>query len=163
MGPPVSPRTVARDRFLFRAGRAGYTYPDILEVQTGSVRLLEPSKGAKLRVRVISIIIGLFSTILVGYGLGASVFTPVTAWVSIVVYFAGLFSVLFWWEQRNLSILADHPASVLPLEILGTESFGTFQEIRARAGGTEIRIAIPGHRRRLDAALALAGSPVVAR
>jgi len=84
-------------------------------------------------------------------------------WVSIVLYLVGFFAILFWWDHRNLSTLANNPAYVLPLEILSIDSFGTFQEIRARADGPEVWVAVSGPLRRLEAALTLAGVPVITK
>ena len=165
IGPRVSPRFVARDRFLFRAGRVGYTYPDVLEVQAGSARLLVPSKTAKLWTRAVLTGVAvayvfLAGPILAAYGFARMALPAIAVWIGFVLYLVGFFAILFWWDHRNLSTLANNPAYVLPLEILAIDSYGTFQEIRARAGESEVRVAVPGPRRRLEAALTRAGIPM---
>src|SRR2546426_8439686 len=50
---------MAVERLLFRAGRQGYTYPEILEVRRGSLRILVPSAESTRRVRIISTVVDL--------------------------------------------------------------------------------------------------------
>src|SRR6058998_223411 len=74
-----------------------------------------------------------------------------------VVFFLGLFGVLVWWDRWSLPLLAEAPRRIVPLELIDTQSYRTFQEIRARAEGTEVRVAIPGSRSRLGEAMSFAG------
>src|SRR5436309_4829 len=50
---------MAVERLLFRAGRQGYTYPEILEVRRGSLRILVPSAESIRRVRITSTLVSL--------------------------------------------------------------------------------------------------------
>ena len=111
-------------------------------------------------------VVGAVYALLVGptlaaYGLPAMALPAIGVWVSVVLYLVGLLAILFWWDHRNLSTLANNPAYALPLEILGVDSYGTFQEVRARGGGSEVRLAVPGPLRRFEAALTFAGVPMV--
>ncbi len=150
---------MARDRFLFRAGRTGYTYPEVLEVRTGSVRLLSPSSAAKREQRAISTLIAIAYVFVIGpilavTGLPAfGVISPLGVWIGVSLYILGLVATLAWWDNRSLPLLAENPTYSIPLDVLGIESFGTFQEIRGRAGGKEVRVAVPGPRTKVDEAV----------
>src|SRR3989441_819370 len=61
---------MAVERLLFRAGRQGYTYPEILEVRRGSLRILMPSPESKRRVRIISAFVSLAYVFIAGPLLG---------------------------------------------------------------------------------------------
>ena len=76
---------------------------------------------------------------------------------ALVVFFLGFFGVLVWWDRWSLPLLAEAPRRIVPLELIDTQSYRTFQEIRARAEGTEVRVAIPGSRSRLGEAMGFAG------
>src|SRR2546422_1627922 len=78
-----------------------------------------------------------------------------------VVFFLGLFGVLVWWDRWSLPLLAEAPRRIVPLELIDTQSYRTFQEIRARAEGTEVRVAIPGSRSRLGDAMSFAGMSTI--
>lgn len=78
--------------------------------------------------------------------------------IGVALYFIGLMAALVWWDNRSLPLLAENPTYSMPLEILGIESFGTFHEIRGRAGGKEIRVAVPGRRSKVEEAVRFASS-----
>ena len=78
--------------------------------------------------------------------------------IGVAVYFLGLIAALIWWDNRSLPLLAENPDYSMPLEILGIESFRTFHEIRGRAGGTEIRVSVPGPRTKIEEAVRFATS-----
>ena len=78
--------------------------------------------------------------------------------IGVAVYFLGLVAALIWWDNRSLPLLAENPDYSMPLEILGIESFRTFHEIRGRAGGKEIRVAVPGPRTKIEEAVRFATS-----
>ncbi len=154
---------MAVERLLFRAGRQGYTYPEILEVRRGSLRILVPSAESIRRVRISSTLVSLAYIFIGGPLLGAVALTlmanvgGVAAGVAaVVVFFLGFFGVLVWWDRWSLPLLAEAPRRIVPLELIDTQSYRTFQEIRARAEGTEVRVAIPGSRSRLGEAMGFA-------
>ena len=155
---------MAVERLLFRAGRQGYTYPEILEVRRGSLRILVPSAESIRRVRIISTLVSLAYIFIRGPLLGTVALTlmanvgGIAAGVAtVVVFFLGFFGVLVWWDRWSLPLLAESPRRLIPLELIDTQSYITFQEIRARAEGTEVRVAIPGSRSRLGEAMGFAG------
>lgn len=84
--------------------------------------------------------------------------SPVVAIAEVVVFIAGLLALTVWWDQRSLPLLIENPAASISLELLSTESYGTFQELRVRSNGAELRVAIPWPRERLERALVLARS-----
>ena len=155
---------MAVERLLFRAGRQGYTYPEILEVRRGSLRILVPSAESIRRVRITSTLVSL-AYIFIGGSLWGAValrLMPNVGGVAVgvaavVVFFLGFFGVLVWWDRWSLPLLAEAPRRIVPLELIDTQSYRTFQEIRARAEGTEVRVAIPGSRSRLGEAMGFAG------
>src|SRR5437879_12665549 len=52
--------TVDQDRFLFRAGRERYTYPELLQIRSGAAApILMTSEQAKRRTRIVSTFIAL--------------------------------------------------------------------------------------------------------
>ena len=153
---------MARDRFLFRAGRTGYTYPEVLEVRAGSVRLLSPSSAAKREQRAISTLIAIAYVFVIGPILAVTGLPALGLFlgvgIGVALYFIGFVATLVWWDNRSLPLLAENPTYSMPLEILGIESFGTFHEIRGRAGGKEIRVAVPGPRTKVEEAVRFATS-----
>jgi len=153
---------MARDRFLFRAGRTGYTYPEVLEVRAGSVRLLRPSSIAKREQRAVSTLIAIAYVFIIGPILAVTGLPALGVilgvGIGVAVYFLGLIAALIWWDNRSLPLLAENPDYSMPLEILGIESFRTFHEIRGRAGGKEIRVAVPGPRTKIEEAVRFATS-----
>ena len=157
--PPLP--SVARERYLFRAGSAGYTYPEILEVRKGSLRLLRPSGEGQRRQRVITTLIALAYIFGVGAVLGFvarwTFASPVIAVAEIVLFFAGLLALEVVWDRWSLPLLAEAPAATIPLEFLSAKSFGTFQEIRGSADGTALSVAVPGSHEKLEDALRFAG------
>ena len=155
---------MAVERLLFRAGRQGYTYPEILEVRLGSLRILVPSAESMRRVHVLSTVVALAYIFIAGPLMGevALALMPNVGGVAVgvaavVVFLLGLFGVLVWWDRWSLPLLAEAPRRIVPLELIDTQSYRTFQEIRARAEGTEVRVAIPGSRSRLGEAMSFAG------
>lgn len=155
-----------RDRFLFRADYEGYAHRDLLEARPGSVRLLRPSESARRTVRAVEILIAL-AFIFVGGSVLWVVFSTLSlsglpAWVGaaslFAVFFGGLIAVEMWWENRSLPLLAEQPTRALDVSILGVQSFGTFQELRAATPSGEFLITVDGRRDRLLEALRLAGS-----
>ena len=154
--------TVDQDRFLFRAGREGYTYPELLQIRSGAAaQILMPSEQAKRRTRIVSTFIALAYVFVVGPLIGLlaafSGFPIVAPIVAVVGFFVGLIGILVWWDRMSLPLLAENPRSIRDIELLGVQSFGTFQEIRARAQGEELRIAVSGSRGRLEEATRKAG------
>ena len=154
---------VTAERLLFRAGRKGYAYPELLEVRRGSLRILVPSGEAKRRARVVSTLVAIAYVFVAGpviatiavalmQNLGAVAAVP-----TVVVYFLGFVGILVWWDRWSLPLLAENPSAAIPIEFVGTQSFGTFQEIRGRIQGADVRVSIPGSRARLDDAVRFAG------
>lgn len=160
---------MVRERFLFRAGRAGYTYPELLEMRLGSVRILIPSEEARRHQRAVSTLIALAYVFIAGTILGAlavaflSSLPAVALLAAVAVYILGLIGVLVWWDRSSLPLLAEGPAAAIPLELVGIQSFGTFQELRARANSVEVRVAVPGPRKRVEEAVRFMGSAANAR
>ena len=157
--PPLP--SVARERYLFRAGSAGYTYPEILEVRKGSLRLLRPSGEGQRRQRVITTLIALAYIFGVGAVLGFAArwkfVSPVIAVAEIVLFFAGLLALEVVWDRWSLPLLAEAPAATIPLQFLSARSYRTFQEIRGSADGTALSVAVPGSHEKLEDALRFAG------
>src|SRR3989442_2678950 len=155
---------MAVERLLFRAGRQGYTYPEILEVRRGSLRILMPSPESKRRVRIISAFVSLAYVFIawpllgaVALGLMANLGGVVAGAAAAGVFFLGLFGGLVWGDRWSLPLLAEAPRRAVPLQLIDTQSYRTFQEIRGRAEGTEARVAIPGSRPRPGGAVRVAG------
>jgi len=156
---------MAAERYLFRADSEGYAYRRILEVRPGSVRLLHPSERARRFTRWISTLFALGFVFVFGAfvsqtavaltlsGLGGLVVEGAL----IAFYFAGLILLLLWWDERSLPLLAENPGASMGLDVLGVTSFGTFQEIRARVNGREVRVAVHGSRAKVGEALRFAG------
>jgi len=158
--PPLP--SVARERYLFRAGSAGYTYPEILEVRKGSLRLLRPSGEGRLRQRVVTTLIALayifgVGVVLAGFVVRWTSMSPVIAVAEIVLFFAGLLALEVVWDRWSLPLLAEAPAATIPLEFLSAKSYGTFQEIRGTVDGTALSVAVPGSHEKLEDALRFAG------
>src|SRR2546430_4863188 len=158
--PPLP--SVARERYLFRAGSAGYTYPEILEVRKGSLRLLRPSGEGRLRQRVVTTLIALayifgVGVVLAGFVVRWTSMSPVLAVAEIVLFFAGLLALEVAWDRWSLPLLADAPAATIPLEFLSAKSYGTFQEIRGTVDRTALSVAAPGSHEKLEVALRFAG------
>src|SRR2546428_4195584 len=142
---------MAVERLLFRAGRQGYTYPEILEVRRGSLRILMPSPESKRRVRIISAFVSLAYVFIAGpllgavaLGLMANLGGVVAGAAAAVVFFLGLFGGLVWWDRWSLPLPAEAPLRAVPLELIDTPFYRKFQEIRAGAEWTEVRVAISG-------------------
>lgn len=151
-----------QNRFLFRAGREGYTYPELLQIRSGAAaQIVMPSEQARRRTRIVSTFIALAYLFVVGpligglaSFLGSSIVAPI---VAVAGFFVGLIGILVWWDRMSLPLLAENPRSIRDIELIGVQSFGTFQEIRARAQGEELRIAVSGSRGRLEEATRKAG------
>jgi hypothetical protein len=152
---------VDENRFLFRAGREGYTYPELLQIRPGAAQILVPSEQAQRRTRIVSTFVALAYVFIVGPlvgGLAAfSRFSIVAPIVAVAGFFVGLIGILLWWDRMSLPLLAENPRSIRDIELIAVQSFGTFQEIRARAQGEELRIAVSGSRGRLAEATRKAG------
>jgi hypothetical protein len=152
---------VPTDRYLFRAGTAGYTYPQVLEIRKDGLRLLLPSAEARRRQRALSSLIALGYVFVAGSALTGlagplSRLSPVLIVAEVVVFLGGFVAVTVWWDRRSLPLLAESPAESAAIEVVSTESFGTFQEIRARANGAELRVAVPASRETLGKAMRFA-------
>src|SRR2546425_978707 len=100
---------MAVERLLFRAGRQGYTYPEILEVRRGSLRILMPSPESKRRVRIISAFVSLAYVFIAGpllgavaLGLMANLGGVVAGAAAAGVFFPGAFRDLGWWVPWGL-------------------------------------------------------------
>src|SRR2546426_7919309 len=94
---------MAVERLLFRAGRQGYTYPEILEVRLGSLRILVPSDESIRRVRILSTVVALAYIFIAGHLLGAVALAlmPNVGGVAVgvaagVVFFLGPFEAPAW-------------------------------------------------------------------
>src|SRR2546422_10819682 len=61
---------MAVERLLFRAGRQGYTYPEILEGRLGTLRILLPPAESIRRVHVLSTVVALAYIFIAGPLLG---------------------------------------------------------------------------------------------
>ena len=155
-----------RERYLLRADRSGYAYREILELRPGVARLLVPSERSRRTTRFVSILAALAYIFLLGTPLGALIAGPLlflgipglaAAAATIVAFFAGLFALEIWWDNRALLILAESPAQALPLAIEGIRSFGTFQEVRARAQEGEVLLTVHGRHEEVMEALRFAG------
>ncbi len=97
-------------------------------------------------------------------GAGSAGGLLVSGWAGLVIaaglvafFITGLVLLLLWWDDRNLPILAENPDAATAVEVLGVTSFGTFQEIRARADGRDLRIAVHASKGRLAEVLRFAG------
>src|SRR2546425_5948560 len=99
---------MARDRFLFRAGRTGYTYPEVLEVRAGSVRLLRPSSTAKREQRAVSTLIAIAYVFLIGPILALTGLPALGdllgAGIGGALYFLGLIAAHIWWDNPSLPL-----------------------------------------------------------
>ena len=129
------------------------------------MRLLVPSERARRTTRIVSILAALAYIFLLGPLLGL-LMVPllflgvpgiVAAAAGFVAFFAGLFALEIWWDNHALLILAESPARVLPLAIEGIRSFGTFQEVRARAQEGEVLLTVQGRPEKVLEALRFAG------
>jgi len=154
------------ERYLLRADLQGYTYREILEVRPGSVRLLHPSERARRLSRWTSTLFALGYLFVLGsfMGAGSAGGLLVSGWGGLVIaaglvafFITGLVLLLLWWDDRNLPILAENPDAATAVEVLGVTSFGTFQEIRARADGRDLRIAVHASKGLLAEVLRFAG------
>jgi hypothetical protein len=156
---------VAVERYLFRADYEGYAYRRILEVRPGSVRLLQPSENARRFTRGISTLFALGFIFVFGAFVSQTAVALSLSGLSgliveaglIAFYFAGLFVLLLWWDDRSLPLLAENPGASMGVDVLGVTSFGTFQEVRARTSGREVRIAVHGSKAKVAEALRFAG------
>jgi len=156
---------MALERYLFRADSEGYAYRQILEVRPGSVRLLHPSEKARRFTRWISTLFALGFVFVFGAFVSQTALVLTLSGLSgliieaalIAFYFAGLIVLLLWWDDRSLPLLAENPGASVGLDVVGVTSFGTFQELRARTSGREVRIAVHGSKERVGEALRLAG------
>ena len=156
---------MALERYLFRADSEGYAYRQILEVLPGSVRLLHPSEKARRFTRWISTLFALGFVFVFGAFVSQTALVLTLSGLSgliieaalIAFYFAGLIVLLLWWDDRSLPLLAENPGASVGLDVVGVTSFGTFQELRARTSGQEVRIAVHGSKERVGEALRFAG------
>lgn len=130
------------------------------------MRLLHPSTRARTLSRWISTLFALAYLFVLGSFIAAgSAVGPliggIVGWVTaaalVAFFITGLVLLLLWWDHRSLPILAENPDSATPVEVLGVTSFGTFQEIRARAHGRELRIAVCASEARFAEVLRFAG------
>ena len=120
--------TMDQNRFLFRAGREGYTYPELLQIRSGAAaQILMPSEQARRRTRIVSTFIALAYVFVVGPlvgGLGAfsglSIVAPI---VAVAGFFVGLIGILVWWDRMSLPLLAENPRSIRDIELIGVQSF----------------------------------------
>jgi len=90
----LSAATCRGAAFCSVAGRAGYTYPDILAIQAGSVRLLVPFENSQAQGRAVLTLVGAVYALLVGpilaaYGLPAMALAAIACVGSIVLYWSG--------------------------------------------------------------------------
>src|SRR5437867_13174813 len=123
---------MAVERLLFRAGRQGYTYPEILEVRLGSLRILVPSAESIRRVHVLSTVVALAYIFIAGPLLGAVALAlmPNVGGVAVgvaagVVFFLGLFGVVVWWDRWSLPPLAEGPRCIVPVDTIAVHTSRT--------------------------------------
>src|SRR5436309_2719534 len=145
---------MAVERLLFRAGRQGYTYPEILEVRLGSLRILVPSAESIRRVHVLSTVVALAYIFIAGPLLGAVALAlmPNVGGVAVgvaagVVFFLGLFGVLVWWDRWSLPLLAVPTDTMSGSDVLmpsTLSSSGTPTTRSRRLTSTVIFIKISG-------------------
>ena len=155
---------MALERYLFRADSEGYAYRQILEVRPASIRLLHPSEKARRFTRWISTLFALGFVFVFGAFVSRTALVLTLSGLSglvieaalIAFYFAGLILLLLWWDDRSLPLLAENPGASVGLDVLGVTSFGTFQEIRARTSGREVRITVHGSKAKVGEALRFA-------
>src|SRR5947199_10366951 len=105
---------MAFELLLFRAVRQGYTYPEILEVRRGSLRILVPSAESIRRVRITSTLVSLAYIFIGGSLWGAVALRLMTnvggvavGVAAVVVFFLGFFEYLVCWDRCCLPLLAD--------------------------------------------------------
>src|SRR2546428_11268221 len=126
---------MAVERLLFRAGRQGYTYPEILEVRRGSLRILMPSPESKRRVRIISAFVSLAYVFIAGpllgavaLGLMANLGGVVAGAATAVVFFLGLFGGLVWGDRWSLPLPAAAPTRAASPPLIGNHTLPTVPE-----------------------------------
>src|SRR3989442_4954388 len=122
-----------QNRFLFRAGREGYTYPELLQIRSGAAaQILMPSEQARRRTRIVPTFIALAYVFVVGPlvgGLGAfSGLSIVAAIVPVARFFVELVGILVWGDSISVPLLAENQRSIRDIELIGVHSFGTLQE-----------------------------------
>lgn len=153
-----------RERYVLRADRSGFGYREILELTPGGARLLVPDRGRRtawwiaVSVAVAAELVAALTVLNVqGPSVQASLDGRLGPWWGDVLFF-----ILPWIAPVATAVIADRllpaflarrPADVLPLEILGSESFGFFQELRARGAGGPVRITVDGWRKGVERAL----------
>ncbi len=158
------------ERVLLRAGRTAYSYPELLEVRAGSVKILMPSDKAKKRHRFVSTVLTLAYLFTAGWITVTFAPLPVTlgglagfgiALAVAAVIMVGMVGIVFWWDRWSLPLLATNPAAAIPVELLSIRSHELFQEIRARAAGEDVHVMVPGSQDRLlGRAMRFAGIPI---
>jgi len=129
------------------------------------VRLLHPAEKARRFTRWISTLFALGFVFVFGAFVSQTALVLTLSGLSgliieaalIAFYFAGLIVLLLWWDDRSLPLLAENPGASVGLDVVGVTSFGTFQELRARTSGREVRIAVHGSKERVGEALRFAG------
>ena len=143
-----------RDRYLFCADRESSEYRRVLEITPGRARLLTPSRADRRARWVVSVALAVAYVSLWSWLFGPAIGVlslwgpaPQLAWALLIVYtalwLAAAFLFFIWWDRRSLPILAEDPADVVDLILLGARSFGTFQDVRARMpSGDEIHLVV---------------------
>lgn len=150
---------------MFSADRKASEYRSLLEITPGRARLLTPAKSARLRRWVLSV------SLFIPYAAWAGsllvfVFGPVMAYVPpwgwflmagmIILAAALLVLLLLWWDRASLLLLADEWTESTDLTLLAARSFGTYQDVRARApGGEELHLVVDAREPRFWQAVGL--------
>ncbi len=140
-----------RDRYLFSADRKVNEYRDVLEITRGHAKLVTPSAAARGLKWVGSIVLFFiwFSYAGILFVLLTTELTSpwLAGWATLLLagfgWIVGFFLLFFWWDRRSLPLLADSPASVAELILMGARSFGTYQDVRARiVRGEEMHLVV---------------------
>lgn len=158
-----------RDRYLLRADLEGFSYKDVLEVKPGSVRLLIGDQGRRRRWRLfvgLAVLTYSFGAgiLLSQYGaalsaLLTSMLGPLWGFVfSITIPGVGLAVIALWGDHYLPNYLARRPLHALQVEVLRSESYRFFQELRVRGGGQFMQVTVNGTRKRVTEALRLAAT-----
>lgn len=156
------------DRRLLRADREGYGYKDLLEVAPGGLRLIITDRKRRRRwwlymggldiayLTVLALVLSLvwpapleWLTSVLGEVWGVAVYTA--------LFWAGFLAIAAFGDFYLPAQLAKHPVGLVPLQLVGSESYGFFQELQVRSGSQVQRITVNGTRRSVARALRVAG------
>ncbi len=158
-----------RDRYLFSADRKATEYRTLLEITPGHARLLTPSAaayGVRWAMSAIYMVLYVIDAGLL-FGLLTTELTP--PWLRgplvllavEVLWWVGFLALFLGWDRTSLPLLAEKPAQVTDLVLVGAHSYGTYQDVRAHAnGGQEFHLVVDARPRRFwEAVRLLDGTP----